>query len=87
MPIQEYWNADDKFDNLQNEFLKYMYILKSNTNVTIKKKEENIMDRWEYARLGINSMGLTLLGSAYVKDNYTKLPYSYENEYFYLYIL
>ena len=83
---QEYWNADDKFDNLQNEFLKYMYILKSNTNVTIKKKEENIMDRWEYARLGINSMGLTLLGSAYVKDNYTKLPYSYENEYFYLYI-
>ena len=36
--------------------------------------------------MGITKTGITLFSSAFENDNYTKLPFIYENEYFYLYI-
>ncbi len=83
---QEYWDQDNTFDNLHNEFLKYMYLQKSNSNINLKQNYENIIDKWKFARMGITKTGITLFSSAFENDNYTKLPFIYENEYFYLYI-
>ena len=83
---QEYWNQEQDFKQIENEFYKYMYLLKSDSTVKIKKEEKNIIDKWKFARIGVNRLGMTLLSSGLEKENYTKLPFAYENEYFYLYV-
>lgn len=83
---QEYWNYGEPFEKIKNEFLKYMYVLKSASNVTTEYNDNYIIEGWKFAKIGIHNMGMVLLSSAYEKENYTKLPFSYENEYFYLYI-
>ncbi len=84
---QECWNETKPFATLQDDFLKFSYILPSNTQVTIENTEEHVLPNLKYAKLGCTKQGATLLASAIYTENYTKLPFTFENEYLYTYLL
>lgn len=86
----ENWNEQNSFEQIQYEFLKYCNVLpanyKSDFNTENIYKNFNILDRWKFMRCGFTKTGTGLLASGIDTTNYTKLPFSYENEYFYTYI-
>ena len=84
---QECWNETKPFVSLQDEFLKYSYVMPSNTQLTLQKEEEPVLPEFKYAKLGCTKQGATLLASAVYTENYTKLPFTFENEYLYTYLL
>ena len=85
---QDAWNVSTSFDNIKNEFLKYVNILSndSNTNSVISENSKVIAIS-KYAKIGISKLGINLLGSDCDINNYTVLPSEFENQYFYTYIL
>ena len=87
----EKWNEKNNFSVIENEFLKYANVLPNNYGSDFNKesKEQNlaILSKMKYARIGITKLSSNLLCSGIDTYNYTKLPYEYENEYFYTYIL
>lgn len=88
---QEEWNDKKSFENVENEFLKYANVLPSSYNSNFEreniKEDLKIISKWKYRRWGFTRLGSTLLASGIDMENYTKLPFAYENEYFYTYIL
>lgn len=84
----ENWNDKTTFDDIKVEFWKYSNVLASNYNVDINfKKHIQPISDWEYARFGFNKNACVLLASSLNSYNYTKLPFEYENQYLYTYIL
>jgi len=87
----ENWNDRNPFENFENEFLKYANVCPSNylTDLNKKSSEQNvsIISRLKYVRTGITNTSCNLLASTVDMYNYTKLPYEYENQIFYTYIL
>lgn len=88
---QEAWNETKPFETIEHEFYKYCNILPSNYNVGIDKISKNqdiqVISKWKYIKIGFSKMGSCLLTSGTDTFNYTKLPFLYENVYFYMYIL
>ena len=87
---QENWNDKLDFSNIENEFYKFFNVLPSAYNFTINKdnkETEEVLSSFNYAKLGINKLGVCLFTSTYDLYNYTKLPIIYENEFLYMYIL
>lgn len=84
---QESWNADEDFKNIENDFLKYSNVLSNNNTLAFKSKEiENnveIVEQYKYARFGFTKQSASLITSNIDINNYTKLLFDYENEYFY----
>ena len=88
---QDCWNSENDFDTFENEFLKYNNLLPS-SNTSRQNKEEldknaRIIDQIKYSRFGFTKQSGTLMTSSVDFNNYTKLLYSYENEYFYTLII
>ncbi len=84
----ESWNDKVKFEDIQTEFYKYREILPSNYNVDWSaKKSDNTIDKWEYARFGFSKNASVLLTSNLNAYHYTKLPFEYENQYLYTFLL
>lgn len=85
---QENWDVNNSFENIKNDFLKYVN-LRSNDENTNSVIEENakILANSKYSKIGISKIGVNLLSSEYDINNYTILPQSFENQYFYTYIL
>lgn len=88
---REYWNEKNSFQNLENEFYKYANVLPSNYASDFNKAnlEHNlyILDNLKYTRTGITKLSSNMICSGIDTYNFTKLPYEYENQYFYTYIL
>ena len=85
---QENWDVNNSFENIKNDFLKYVNILPSggNTN-SVENENTKVLANSKYSKIGISKIGVNLLSSDYDINNYTILPESYENQYFYTYIL
>ena len=87
---QEYWNDKNKFDEIEHEFFKYSNVLPNSNNDSFNINEINknikTISKWKYIRCGFTKQGSALLTSGINTTNYTKLPFSYENEYLYTYI-
>lgn len=87
----EHWNEKVGFENLENEFLKYVNVFPSNhlTDLNKKSDEQNvsIISKLKYVRTGITNTSCNVLASTVDMYNYTKLPYEYENQIYYTYIL
>ena len=87
----ENWNDRNPFENLENEFLKYANVCPSNylTDLNKKNDEQNvsIISKLKYVRTGITNTSCNVLASMVDMYNYTKLPYEYENQIYYTYIL
>lgn len=84
---QEYWNTEESFGAIENEFLKYVNILESSYKSNLDKNTSlNSMDKLKYSKIGFTKTSTALLTSNIETENYTKLPFKYENEYLYTYI-
>ena len=85
------WNEKNSFQNLENEFFKYANVLQSNfaSDFNRANYEQNlyVLDNLKYTRTGITKLSSNMICSSIDTYNFTKLPYEYENQYFYTYIL
>lgn len=82
------WANSDDFDNIKNEFLKYINILPNDKGVNVDYNEiTKIISIDKFAKVGISKLGVNLFCSDADINNYTVLPHEYENQYFYTYIL
>lgn len=84
---QENWNENNNFNEIKNEFYKFSNILPSNYNVRTENIKAEEISKIKFAKIGITKISTALLTSGIDTFNYTKLPYIFENEYFYTYIL
>lgn len=84
---QENWNKEEDFNNIKSMYTKYMKILPSDNNTLYSSEETKTMSNWNYAKMGITKAGTTLFTSSAEINNYTLLPFEFENEYLYTYIL
>ena len=85
---QSNWSSEQDFENIKDEFLKYINIM-SNDKVVKLSENRNIrvISEEAYSKIGISKMGVNLFSSDVDINNYTVLPHQYENQYFYTYIL
>lgn len=85
------WNEKNEFLYIENEFYKYANALPSNYlsdfNKTNIEQNLHIIDKFKYSKMSLTKTCANLMCSGIDTFNYTKLPYQYENEYFYTYIL
>ena len=85
------WSEKASFANIENDFLRYANVLPSNYNSDFNKAniEHNlhIIEKFKYIKTTLSNMSSNVICSGIDTYNYTKLPYEYENQYFYLYIL
>lgn len=84
---QESWSKEEDFNNIKSIHTKYAKILPNDNNTLFNTDESKIMSNWNYAKMGITKAGVTLFTSSAEINNYTVLPYEYENEYLYTYVL
>ena len=85
---QRFWNNENTFDKIENDFLKYVYMFPSDNSTSMGKNESvKIINKDNYVKIGISKLGINLLGSDVDLNSYTVLPQEYENQYFYTYIL
>ena len=86
-----YWNEKTNFDYLENDFLKYSNVLPKDFNSDFDKSniehKLHVIEKMKYYKTAITKTSSNLFCSGIDTYNYTKLPYKYENEYFYTYIL
>lgn len=85
------WNEKNDFSGIENEFLKYANVLPSNYASDFDKQniEQNlhIIEKMKYSKTGVTKTNCNVMCSGIDTYNYTKLPFEYENQYFYAYIL
>lgn len=85
---QEAWNVSTSFDNIKNDFLKYVNILSNDSNTnSVMCENSKVIGLSKYSKVGLSKLGVNLLSSDCDINNYTVLPSKYENQYFYTYIL
>lgn len=85
------WNEKNEFLHIENEFYKYANSLPSqylsDFNKTNIEQNLHIIEKYKYSKIALTNSSVNILCSGIDTFNYTKLPYQYENEYFYTYIL
>ena len=85
---QDAWNANASFENLKNDFFRYVNILPNDANTnSLGNETTKIIANSKFSKIGISKLGVNLLCSDYDINNYTILSTEYENQYFYIYIL
>lgn len=82
------WENSNDFENIKDEFLKYIDIYPYNILNNLEQTENTkIISKNKYSKLGISKLGLNLFSSDIDLSNYTTIPIEYEMQYFYTYIL
>ena len=70
---------------------KYVNLLKNTDKIDYSNEEQKrrmkTLENWKYIKDGSTKQSAVLLASCTNTDNFTKLPYAYEREYLYEYIL
>ena len=85
---QSAWNTPEGFEDIKDNFLKYISIYPNDKGMNIDKNENiKIVSNNKFSKIGISKLGTNLLSSDVDITNYTILPQEYENQYFYTYIL
>ncbi len=84
---QSNWNVEEDFNNLKSIYTKYVKILPNDNNILFNTDQTKIMGNWNYAKLGLTKVGVTLFASNIEINNYTVFPHEFENQYLYTYIL
>lgn len=84
---QDAWDINNPFENIKNEFFKYVNILPDGTSTnSVLSENTKVISNSKYSKIGISKLGVNLLSSEYDINNYTVLQLEFENEYFYTYI-
>lgn len=84
------WNEKNGFEYLEDNFLKFANVLPYSYNSDFDKKnvEHNlhVIEKMKYVKTSVSNTSSNIICSGMNTYNYTKLPYEYENQYFYSYI-
>lgn len=83
---QSAWNADNPFENIENNFIKFARILPADNASSLKEDDMVSLSKWKYTKMGIAKHGITLFASSTDINNYTILPNEFEQQYLYTYI-
>ena len=87
----EFWNDKNSLENYINDFHRFANVLPSNFSADFNQERfaDNtaIIDKLKYYRITITKQASNLISSGMETYNFTRLPYEYENEYFYTYII
>ena len=85
------WNDKTNFGAIENDFYKYANVLPNNYSSDFNKEnvEQNlhIIDKFKYSKIALTNLSSNIISSGVDIYNFTKLPYEYENQYFYTYII
>ena len=86
---QEDWNDNVEIKTIEKLFFKFFKVLPPHKelNDIITEDYFNKPPNSKYIKYGFSNVGTALLTSDIAVDNYTKLPFRFENEQLYLYIL
>lgn len=86
---QEDWNDNVEIKTIEKLFFKFFKVLPAHKelNDIITEDYFNKPPNSKYIKYGFSNVGTALLTSDIAVDNYTKLPFRFENEQLYLYIL
>lgn len=86
---QEDWNDNVEIKTIEKLFFKFFKVLPvhKELNDIITEDYFNKLPNSKYIKYGFSNVGTALLTSDIAVDNYTKLPFRFENEQLYLYIL
>ena len=86
---QDSWNDLNKIND--TDFYRYANVLPSNYSSDLDKESSNqnmsVLDKYKYYKIAITKLNSNLLCSGVDTYNYTKLPFEYETEYFYTYVI
>ena len=87
--LQEDWNDNVEIKTIEKLFFKFFKVLPAHKelNDIITEDYFNKPPNSKYLKYGFSNVGTALLTSDIAVDNYTKLPFRFENEQLYLYIL
>ena len=85
------WNDKSDFGWIEGDIYKYANVLPSNYSSDFNKENLelnlHVIDRFKYSKIALTNLSSNIISSGVDIFNFTKLPYQYENEYFYTYIL
>lgn len=86
---QEDWNDNVDVKSIEKLFFKFFKVLPANKELNDLTMEDyfNNLPNSKYIKYGFSNIGTALLTSDINVDNYTKLPFRFESEHLYLYIL
>ncbi|MBR3254937.1 MAG: hypothetical protein IKF97_01730 [Clostridia bacterium] len=84
---QDYWNDYRKFENIENDFIKFTNVLPAENITNFIKDESVAISEWKYAKIGLTKQAVTLFASGKEMNNFTLLKDEFESEFFYTYIL
>lgn len=84
------WNEKNGFEYLEDNFLKFANVLPNHYNSDFDKTniEHNlhVIEKLKYVKTSLSNTSSNIICSGIDTYNYTKLPYEYENQYFYTYM-
>lgn len=87
----EYWNEKNGIEDYPSDFFKFANVLPSNYFSDFNKESLNknltIIDKYKYYKISYTKLSSNLICSGVDAYNFTKLPFEYENEYFYTFII
>lgn len=88
---QDNWSTGEDFENLQSDFLRYSNVISSDDtldfNIDEFDKNIGIIEEFKNSIFGFTKQSASLMTSSIDINNYTKLLFGYENEYFYTLII
>lgn len=88
---EDYWNNEKTFDNIKDNFYKYVFQFSGDYNSEIelseKEKNEAIYSKWKYSKYGFTKLGGVVFCSAVDHFNFTKLPIHFEKVSYYVMLL
>lgn len=85
---QIHWSTAVDFERIKGNCVKFIKGLPNDDNTAYSSYGlMKVIDKWNYAKLGITKESVTLFTSSMDLNNYTVLPQEFENEYLYTYIL
>ena len=87
----EFWNGRNGLEKYINDYNRYVNVLPSNFPADFNQEEfaQNtaVIDKLKYYRISATKQSSNLICSGMETYNFTRLPFEYENEYFYTYII
>lgn len=84
---QEAWNNLNEFEKIEYQFNKYANNVSADNSINFEKDNIKTFSKWKYAKIGLTKSSVNLFASNYDINHYTVLPYEYENQYLYTYII
>lgn len=82
----ECWNTARDFENLQTSFKKYINLQANHSKSDLKLLKELLLDE-DYIKMATSKGGTFIMASSLQSENYTKLPYFFEKQYLYTYLI